>query len=103
MPKNIGVITVLVATLCISERCSFAAEHTFEPKSAADCQPRINPTKLIPQTEDHDLICLKNGWKNVFWGFRSLHFEKGINEQESNNKTFGTLKFNLISFINGEA
>jgi|GEM_PF-6486252 len=77
-------------------------QHSTGPQTAADCLPRINKIKLMPETEDYGIECLKKGLTNILWGYKSLNFEKGLNEQEWNNKTFGTLKFNLLSVINGE-
>ena len=74
-----------------------AAEPVLEPKTAADCQPRINPTKFIPYSDEHELICLKKGFKNIFWG-HNLSFEGDINEKEWNNSTFSTLKYNIFGF-----
>jgi hypothetical protein len=102
MKKNLLLlitITCIIGTLHAADASK--SQHP-EPQTKEDCLPRINRIKLMPETEDYSLTCLKNGLTNILWGYKELNFEKGINEQEWNNKTFGTLKFNLFSVINGE-
>lgn len=77
-------------------------QYAAELLTPADCLPRMNPTKLIPSTDDHELACLKKGLKDILWGFRTLNFEDGgLNEKEWNNGSFSTLKFNLFNFDEG--
>ncbi len=95
--------TILLLSLSLFVDILYAAAPAFEPKTAADCQPRVNPTKFIPYSDEHELLCLKKGLKNIFWGY-DLSFDQSleghINEKEWNNSTFSTLKYNTFGFYN---
>lgn len=89
--------TILLLSLSLFADIVYAAAPALEPNTVADCQPRINPTRFIPYSDEHELICLKKGLKNIFWG-HNLSFEGDLNEKEWNNSTFSTLKYNIFGF-----